>query len=312
MRKPMRIGSRLTFVVLVAGLISTGAIVIRAGAAAPPARTSGLTISVGVTNRGPLTACYVPPPCPLASTTQFLLYVHNINPLVNFTGPPAPNRGTVPNAYVLSSMDMTITVDGAPLPGSGVFTTTPPPNAQFPQGAGRWPSTVVCSPESGPPPCTTVLNPAVLPGETTTAVFIGWTHGSTEPNGKYVFSFVLHGTLNGTPIDLGIASPTIVMKTAEGRVWAPSTPMPTARAYLGAATGRDGRIYAIGGYNAGTVMNTVEAYTPTTNTWATVAPMPTTRYGIGAATGPDGRIYAIGGSDSVGNPLSTVEAYTPA
>jgi hypothetical protein len=93
--------------------------------------------------------------------------------------------------------------------------------------------------------------------------------------------------------------------------------MPTARNDLAAATGHDGRIYAIGGNTTnGTVLNTVEAYTPGSNSWAAVAPMPTARNDLAAATGPDGRIYAIGGWDGentadVDSYLTTVEAYTP-
>ena len=94
--------------------------------------------------------------------------------------------------------------------------------------------------------------------------------------------------------------------------WAAVTSMGTARSGLAAATGADGRIYAIGGNNGGT-LSTVEAYTPSTNTWATVTPaMPTPRTNLAAATGADGRIYAIGGDNTnSGGTLNTVEAYTP-
>jgi hypothetical protein len=85
--------------------------------------------------------------------------------------------------------------------------------------------------------------------------------------------------------------------------------MPTARYLLAAATGCDGRIYAIGGYNGSIILNTVEAYDPATNAWTTVAPMPTARWLLAAATGSDGRIYAIGGYN--GSILNTVEAYRP-
>ena len=98
--------------------------------------------------------------------------------------------------------------------------------------------------------------------------------------------------------------------SASANAWTTVAPMPTARYVLAAATGPDGRIYAIGGYNSPTgQLNTVEAYTPATNSWATMAPMPTARFGLAAATGPDGRIYAIGGDN--GSTLNTVEAYTP-
>lgn len=85
--------------------------------------------------------------------------------------------------------------------------------------------------------------------------------------------------------------------------------MPSARSSLAAATGPDGRTYAIGGVDgSGTIVNTVYAYTPSSDSWVAVAPMPTTRDQLAAATGPDGRIYAIGGFDN-GQTLSTVEAY---
>lgn len=316
MKSPAHVVRPLTFLVVVAGLLSATALATRVVAAPSAPSASGLQLTVGITNRGPLTSCDQPPgsptPCPLASVTQFLLYVHNGNPLVNFTGPvPSPDRTNVPNAYVLSSMDQTITVNGAPYPGFGVLTVSPPPNAQFPAQSGRWPATVVCSPPTASPPCATVENPAVLPGETTVAVFIGWAHGSQEPNGKYVFTFVLHGTLNGQPVDLTASSPTIAMTTGTAPGWASSAPMPTARAYLAATTGHDGRIYAIGGQDAtGAALNTVEAYTPSTNTWAAMAPMPTARFALAAVTESSGHIFAIGGYNTSGV-LNTVEAYTP-
>jgi N-acetylneuraminic acid mutarotase len=88
--------------------------------------------------------------------------------------------------------------------------------------------------------------------------------------------------------------------------------MPTAREGLAAATGPDGRIYAIGGaINYGsTVLSTVEAYTPATNTWSTVAPLPTPRAWLAAAEGSDGLIYAMGGITSNSyNTSAVVEAY---
>lgn len=41
--------------------------------------------------------------------------------------------------------------------------------------------------------------------------WISWAHGNTEPNGIYVFEFTVHGTLNGTPVDLRASSPPVVM-----------------------------------------------------------------------------------------------------
>jgi kelch-like protein 18 len=71
--------------------------------------------------------------------------------------------------------------------------------------------------------------------------------------------------------------------------------MPTARGYLAAVTGGDGRIYAIGGTDGDKPLTKVEAYDPKTDSWTVVAPMQKPRYGHAAALGPDGRIYVVGG-----------------
>ncbi len=108
--------------------------------------------------------------------------------------------------------------------------------------------------------------------------------------------------------------------------WVARTSMPTPRADAGAATGRDGRIYVVGGAtgtNPG-VLDTLEVYDPATNSWTTSdervrlpegarrpAPMPTARFRVAAAADRDGRIYALGGVDSNGVVRNTVERYDP-
>jgi hypothetical protein len=88
-------------------------------------------------------------------------------------------------------------------------------------------------------------------------------------------------------------------------------PLPTARGVFAAATGPDGRIYALGGIDErGAALRTVEAYDVRTNTWSAVAPLPAVRSGHAAAKGPDGRIYALGGAGN-GPLLAAVEAFTP-
>jgi len=89
-------------------------------------------------------------------------------------------------------------------------------------------------------------------------------------------------------------------------------PMITARNGFAAATGSDGRIYALGGYNNfGNTLSSVERYDPATNLWTALAPMNTGRSNFGAATGPDGSIYAFGGFAGDGTALSSVERYDP-
>ena len=100
--------------------------------------------------------------------------------------------------------------------------------------------------------------------------------------------------------------------------WAGVASIPTARVSFGAATGPDGRVYAIGGIVPGSKpqgapSNAVEAYDPTAGTWATLPTMPTARGDLAVATGPDGRIYAIGGylPPPQNYDVNTVEAYDP-
>ena len=41
--------------------------------------------------------------------------------------------------------------------------------------------------------------------------YVGWIHADNEPNGRYVFKYTIHGTLNGSPVDLTASSPPIKM-----------------------------------------------------------------------------------------------------
>lgn len=74
----------------------------------------------------------------------------------------------------------------------------------------------------------------------------------------------------------------------------PMAPMPTARFYLKVVV-VEGRIYALGGYNAESKVLTVnEMYDPQTNTWTKKAPIPTPRGNFAIAVYDD-KIYCIGG-----------------
>src|SRR5947209_3784367 len=70
--------------------------------------------------------------------------------------------------------------------------------------------------------------------------------------------------------------------------WATVAPMPTAREKFGAATGPDGRIYAIGGIfnTANNRRDAVESYDSASNIWTSgLAPMPTSRFDMAVVTG---------------------------
>jgi N-acetylneuraminic acid mutarotase len=91
--------------------------------------------------------------------------------------------------------------------------------------------------------------------------------------------------------------------------------MTCGRAYFGAATGADGRVYVVGGSSApcgAKYLDLTQAYNPQTNAWADLAAMPTPRELLAVTAGSDGRIYAIGGQSATSETLNTVEAYTPA
>ncbi len=100
--------------------------------------------------------------------------------------------------------------------------------------------------------------------------------------------------------------------------WSQITHPNHTREGLCAATGSDGRIYAIGGIeNTGTgysPASTVEVYDPKTNTWSDAPPLPTAR-GFMAAVTSGGHIFVIGGTSQfapiqgVGTGLSIVEVY---
>src|SRR5262245_5817488 len=142
-------------------------------------------------------------PLHVGEATWQYIYVANANRPTNTAG----SRMTLPNAFVVNDVNQRVLVDGVEVSN---FTFHPPPNVEFPGWAGRWVSTVEC-PLGTPPPCTTVGNPAVIPGENTVVLFPGWVHGGDEPNGTYVFRYTVHGMQNGASVDLTATTPPIEM-----------------------------------------------------------------------------------------------------
>jgi phospholipase C len=105
------------------------------------------------------------------------------------------------------------------------------------------------------------------------------------------------------------SGPVSTVEVLAGGAWTLAPPLPTARAGLAAVTGSDGRIYAIGGIDAGGhSIGTLEALNPMTGAWAELAPMPASRDHLAAAVTRDGRIYAFGGQVA-GVDLATVQVY---
>jgi N-acetylneuraminic acid mutarotase/uncharacterized protein YkwD len=129
------------------------------------------------------------------------------------------------------------------------------------------------------------------------------------------YSVTASGGLLAAPI-----STTVTIRSVNDRLnfighnpqsWTTLADLPTARQELAAATGSDGRIYAIGGVDSSHLAtNIVEAFQPSSGTWSSAAALPTARSGLAAVTGLDGLIYAIGGAAATGV-TGEVDVYDP-
>jgi N-acetylneuraminic acid mutarotase len=123
---------------------------------------------------------------------------------------------------------------------------------------------------------------------------------------KAVFTFIL--------IFLTVAASFSLIESVKATEdsWATKALMPTERSFFGVAV-VNGKIYTVGGSNAG-VLNITEEYDPVTDIWKTKAAMPTPRSSFGIAV-YDNKIYVIGGV--VGNdvngavPTGANEVYDP-
>ena len=197
---------RSTAVASLAGIVV--ALALAVGATASGGNSGNhLFAYVAASNRGPLPACLQDGSnCGPANTVWHFIHVINGNQLTNLNG--GTSRATMPNSFVVTSVDVTIFVNGVET--FDPYSLTPPPNAFLRSYSGHWPATVTCAPGT-PPPCGVVGDPAVIPGENTAITYSGWVHGDEEPNGTYVFKYTVHGTLNGTPVDLTASSPPIQM-----------------------------------------------------------------------------------------------------
>ena len=99
--------------------------------------------------------------------------------------------------------------------------------------------------------------------------------------------------------------------------WTTVKPMAAARSSFGAALGRDGRIYVMGGpYGDGSTTSSgastlVEAYDLASDTWSPAPSLKSARSDSAAVAGGDGRLYAIGGVSGLYGTLGSWEALQP-
>jgi hypothetical protein len=205
-----RNGHRLRMLVVAA--VVAAAVLVVVPAAFESGTPNGLFAYVVPTTAGPLPACAPDGSnCSGTSSVSDFVYVANLNRLSQLSG--FTTRATLANAFVVSSVDQSIYINGIHQTQFDTTFTPPPDSSPLPAWSGRWPATVTCQgqPGSFQRPCNVVGNPAVVPGETSSVIFATWAHSSAEPNGLYVFKYTIHGTLNGAALDLTATSPPIQM-----------------------------------------------------------------------------------------------------
>ena len=91
-------------------------------------------------------------------------------------------------------------------------------------------------------------------------------------------------------------------------LWKLVSPLVERRSGAGAAS-LNGFVYAIGGYDGETQLNSVERYSPASDIWITVSPLIHRRSALSAAV-LCGKLYVVGGYDGEGF-LNTLEEYVP-
>ena len=91
-------------------------------------------------------------------------------------------------------------------------------------------------------------------------------------------------------------------------MWKLVSPLVERRSGAGAAS-LNSYVYAIGGYNGDTQLNSVERYHPASDTWTVISPLIHKRSAL-SATVLCGKLYVVGGYDGDGF-LNTLEEYVP-
>lgn len=116
--------------------------------------------------------------------------------------------------------------------------------------------------------------------------------GALGPDGKI---YIVGGGYPGQAY--GKAYNTLEVYDPSKDSWAIKSPMPTARVYLGAAFGGDGKLYAIGGeVFAGITYDVIEAYDPLADAWESVGNLPLPLNALSAVTDNIGYIHSLGGN----------------
>ncbi len=123
------------------------------------------------------------------------------------------------------------------------------------------------------------------------------TGAATAPDGRI---FVIGGSIY---LAGGGSAPVTTVETYNPSrgVWSTAAPLPIALGSCAAATGADGRIYAIGDG-----ITNVQVYDPVTNTWSVGPPLNVGRYRTALVADSNGALYTLGGNNN-GQYFNSVE-----
>ena len=129
--------------------------------------------------------------------------------------------------------------------------------------------------------------------------------------------YAIGGAANDPTVSTGTTQNTVYRLAPGATSWQAAPALPAALDSLAAATGADGSIYAIGGFDStnpnsyALAENSVYRLAPGATSWQAAPALPTALFDITAATGADGSIYAIGGQGNPETSQSTVYRLAP-
>jgi N-acetylneuraminic acid mutarotase len=132
---------------------------------------------------------------------------------------------------------------------------------------------------------------------------------ATLPDGRIL---VMGGDVNCTATWACTALNAVEIYSPRTNTWSTAAPLHTARYVFGAALGRDGRVYAMGGLSGNQVLSSVEVYDAKRNAWGPAPSLPRATMATAATTDRRGDIVVVGGEDygpHGTNELDTTQIY---
>ena len=146
---------------------------------------------------------------------------------------------------------------------------------------------------------------------TTTTMSAFWKIYATMPQASYYNACVAIGSQTVYSVGGNPTYTSIFEFDCATETWSTSSATLNHEAQRTAAAACDGKIYVMGGCDAGfTAHNYCQEYDPVAGTVTDVTPLPTARYFNGALTWNDTLIYVLGGQASTY--YNTIEIYDPA